>query len=82
MNKDEIIDSQAKKFTTIANLRDADDKTGDMILDIPEEILDANDWKEGDILEMEVINGAIHISRIEKNDPEKEKQAAPKSTKP
>ncbi len=43
-----------------------DPKTGDLLLPIPQPILDALGWKEGDDVEFDIDNGVIYIKRADK----------------
>lgn len=46
-----------------ATTREADDGSGDMIVDLPPELVEQLGWKEGDILQYELIEGAIHVKK-------------------
>lgn len=59
------------KNTTTLNTRyevitQEDPETGDMILPIPQPILDSLGWKEGDEVEFEVDKGKIYIKKANK----------------
>jgi hypothetical protein len=43
-------------------IEDANDGTGDGILTFPPEVCEMNGWKEGTVLNLEVIDGVLHIS--------------------
>lgn len=52
-----------KKFT--AEIIEADDGTGDGILQFPDEFINEQDWREGDNIHMEVINGELIMRNLD-----------------
>ena len=52
-----------KIFTT--EIIEADDGTGDGILQFPEEFITEQDWREGDHIHMEVINGELIMRNLD-----------------
>lgn len=46
---------------------DAEDGSGDGILQLPEDFCKEDDWREGDRIHMEVVNGAIIIKNLDRN---------------
>lgn len=52
-----------KTFTT--EIIEADDGTGDGILQFPEEFITEQDWREGDRIHMEVISGQLVIRNLD-----------------
>lgn len=49
---------------TYSSTIEEDPETGDYIVIIPEEILQYNNWKEGQALMVEVIDDKIHIRAL------------------
>jgi hypothetical protein len=52
-----------KPFTT--EIIEAGDGTGDGILQFPDEFVKEQDWREGDQIHMEVINGELVIRNLD-----------------
>lgn len=52
-----------KTFT--ADIIEADDGTGDGILQFPEEFIKEQDWREGDTIKMDVINGELIMRNLD-----------------
>ena len=52
-----------KSFTT--TILEADDGTGDGILQFPEEFIQEEDWREGDRIHMELVNNELVIKNID-----------------
>jgi len=44
---------------------DIEGDAGNVLLTFPPEIINSTGWKEGDTLNVEMINGCLHISKIE-----------------
>ena len=44
---------------------------GDAILQLPPELCEDMNWKEGTVLNLEMIDGLLHISEVNKNKTEK-----------
>jgi bifunctional DNA-binding transcriptional regulator/antitoxin component of YhaV-PrlF toxin-antitoxin module len=44
------------------------DENGNLVLDFPTEILDALDWKEGDVLNIDVFAGRVIFQRVDSKD--------------
>jgi hypothetical protein len=38
---------------------------GNVLLTFPEDIINSTGWKEGDTLNIEVVDGCLHITKIE-----------------
>ena len=53
--------------TYTAEILDAEDGSGDGILQLPEDFCKDDDWREGDRIEMEVIDGAIKMKNLDRN---------------
>jgi len=53
--------------TYTAEILDADDGSGDGILQLPEDFCKEDDWREGDRILMEVIDGAIKMKNLDRN---------------
>jgi antitoxin component of MazEF toxin-antitoxin module len=53
-----------KSYTS--EVLDADDGSGDLVITIPEEILQYQNWKEGQALMMEVKDGKIYLTALPK----------------
>jgi hypothetical protein len=59
----------AKNYTNKSismKLVNTDDGTGDKILILPEEVVNYNDWKEGQAIEMEYKDGKIYLTALPK----------------
>ena len=55
------------KTTWIVTLEEAEDGSGDLVMPLPQEMLDLQGWKEGDTLNWkEGDNGSWTLSKIEK----------------
>lgn len=52
-----------KTFT--ADIIEADDGTGDGILQFPEEFITEQDWREGDTIRMDLINGQLIMRNLD-----------------
>lgn len=52
-----------KMFTT--EIIETDDGTGDGILEFPDEFIKEQDWREGDHIHMEVINGQLIMRNLD-----------------
>jgi len=52
-----------KSFTT--TILEADDGTGDGILQFPDEFVKEQDWREGDRIHMDVVNNEIVIKNLD-----------------
>lgn len=52
-----------KTFT--ADIIEANDGTGDGILQFPEEFINEQDWREGDTIKMDVINGELIMRNLD-----------------
>ena len=52
-----------KSFTT--EIIEADDGSGDGILQFPDEFIKEQDWREGDSIHMEVINGQLIMRNLD-----------------
>ena len=52
-----------KTFT--ADIIEADDGTGDSILQFPEEFITEQDWREGDTIHMDLINGQLIMRNLD-----------------
>ncbi|CAB5221703.1 hypothetical protein UFOVP242_32 [uncultured Caudovirales phage] len=53
--------------TYTAEILDAEDGSGDAILQLPEDFCKDDDWREGDRIHMEVVDGAIIMKNIDRN---------------
>ena len=53
--------------TYTAEILDAEDGTGDGILQLPEDFCKEDDWREGDRIEMEVVDGTIKMKNLDRN---------------
>ena len=53
--------------TYTAEILDAEDGSGDAILQLPEDFCKEDDWREGDRIEMEVVDGAIKMKNLDRN---------------
>jgi hypothetical protein len=55
-----------KVYTSV--VEDANDGSGDVVITIPEEILEYQNWKEGQALMMEVKDGKIYLTALPKSE--------------
>ena len=53
--------------TYTAEILDAEDGSGDAILQLPDDFCKEDDWREGDRIEMEVVDGAIKMKNLDRN---------------
>ena len=53
--------------TYTAEILDAEDGSGDGILQLPEDFCKEDDWREGDRIEMEVVDGVIKMKNLDRN---------------
>lgn len=53
--------------TYTAEILDAEDGSGDGVLQLPENFCKDDDWREGDRIEMEVADGAIIMKNLDRN---------------
>ena len=53
--------------TYTAEILDAEDGSGDGILQLPEDFCKEDDWREGDRILMEVIDGTIKMKNLDRN---------------
>ena len=53
--------------TYTAEILDAEDGSGDAVLQLPDDFCKDDDWREGDRIEMEVIDGAIKMKNLDRN---------------
>jgi len=53
--------------TYIAEILEAEDGSGDSILQLPEDFCKEEDWQEGDTLEFDVVGQSIIIRNIDRN---------------
>jgi len=53
--------------TYTAEILDAEDGSGDGVLQLPEDFCKEDDWREGDRIHMEVVDGAIIMKNIDRN---------------
>ena len=53
--------------TYTAEILDAEDGSGDGILQLPEDFCKEDDWREGDRIEMEVVDGTIKMKNLDRN---------------
>lgn len=49
---------------TIVKCQDAGDGTGDVIVDLPDDILESMGLKTGDLLSIELVDGAIVLTPV------------------
>ena len=54
----------------ITEIKDAEDGSGDGILEFPTEFCKEQDWREGDILSIKLENGSLILSNISKEERE------------
>jgi hypothetical protein len=53
--------------TYTAEILDAEDGSGDAVLQLPDDFCKEDDWREGDRIEMEVVDGAIKMKNLDRN---------------
>ena len=53
--------------TYTAEILDAEDGSGDAVLQLPEDFCKDDDWREGDRIEMEVVDGTIKMKNLDRN---------------
>ena len=53
--------------TYTAEILDAEDGSGDAVLQLPDDLCKEDDWREGDRIEMEVVDGAIIMKNLDRN---------------
>lgn len=53
--------------TYTAEILDAEDGSGDAVLQLPEDFCKEDDWREGDRIEIEVVDGAIKMKNLDRN---------------
>ena len=53
--------------TYTAEILDTEDGSGDGILQLPEDFCKEDDWREGDRILMEVVDGAIKMKNLDRN---------------
>ena len=53
--------------TYTAEILDAEDGSGDAILQLPDDFCKEDDWREGDRIEMEVVDGVIKMKNLDRN---------------
>ena len=53
--------------TYTAEILDAEDGSGDGILQLPDDFCKEDDWREGDRIEMEVVDGTIKMKNLDRN---------------
>ena len=53
--------------TYTAEILDAEDGSGDAVLQLPEDFCKEDDWREGDRIEMEVVDGTIKMKNLDRN---------------
>jgi len=53
--------------TFIAEITEANDGTGDGILQLPEEFCKDDDWREGDRIDMRVEGTSLRMTNIDRN---------------
>ena len=53
--------------TYTAEILDAEDGSGDAILQLPDDFCKEDDWREGDRIEMEVVDGTIKMKYLDRN---------------
>lgn len=51
--------------TYTAEILDTDDGSGDGILQFPDEFFKEEDWREGDRIDMQVVNGNLIIRNLD-----------------
>lgn len=51
--------------TYTAEITDAEDKSGDGILQFPEEFIKEQDWREGDRIDMKIVDGQLIIRNLD-----------------
>lgn len=60
----------SKSYTTYV---EAIEGSGDLMMNIPQEIIESEDWRAGDVLSMEVERGGIVIANTSKSERERPK---------
>ena len=53
--------------TYTAEILDAEDGSGDAVLQLPEDFCKEDDWREGDRIHMKVVNGGIIMTNLDRN---------------
>ena len=53
--------------TYTAEILDAEDGSGDAILQLPDDFCKEDDWREGDRIEMEVVDSTIKMKNLDRN---------------
>ena len=53
--------------TYTAEILDAEDGSGDAVLQLPDDFCKEDDWREGDRIEMEVVDGTIKLKNLDRN---------------
>ena len=53
--------------TYTAEILDAEDGSGDAVLQLPDDFCKEDDWREGDRIEIEVVDGAIKMKNLDRN---------------
>jgi len=53
--------------TYTAEILDAEDGSGDAVLQLPDDFCKEDDWREGDRIEMEVVDGTIKMKNLDRN---------------
>ena len=53
--------------TYTAEILDAEDGSGDAVLQLPDDFCKEDDWREGDRIEMEVVDGVIKMKNLDRN---------------
>ncbi len=53
--------------TYIAEILDAEDGSGDGVLQLPEDFCKEDDWREGDRIQFEVVGEALKLTNIDRN---------------
>ena len=53
--------------TYTAEILDAEDGSRDAILQLPDDFCKEDDWREGDRIEMEVVDGTIKMKNLDRN---------------
>jgi hypothetical protein len=53
--------------TYTAEILDAEDGSGDAVLQLPDDFCKDDDWREGDCIEMEVVDGVIKMKNLDRN---------------
>ena len=50
-----------------AEILDAEDGSGDGVLQLPEDFCKDDDWREGDRIEMEVVGETVKLTNLDRN---------------